>query len=132
MASRNDSEEGEARPEPADIERSGIDSERLYFNRIARNRLLGREAEVALAKRIEDSEHLMLEALLSVPALREELVRARAELPPDEGEEAAEGAGRGRRGWTDQSNRELGTLLDTTIALLSRVTAARRRARGPR
>src|SRR4026209_1339776 len=65
---------------------AGIDPARVYFNGIARGPLLGREAEVALAKRIEASEHLMMAALLEVPVLRDELIRARAELPDDDDE----------------------------------------------
>lgn len=54
------------------------DALRMYLRRIGHSPLLGREAEVALAKRIEKAEHLMLGALVRVPALRIELARARA------------------------------------------------------
>jgi RNA polymerase primary sigma factor len=112
-----------------EIDGSGIDPARVYFSGIARNPLLGREAEVALAKRIEASEHVMLAALVEVPALQGELIRARAELPADSDEAATTSNGRGRRGVTEESNRKLGQLLDQTIALLGQVTAARRRGR---
>jgi RNA polymerase sigma factor (sigma-70 family) len=115
--------------ESADTDDGGIDPARVYFSGIARNPLLGREAEVALAKRIEASEHLMLAALLEVPALHGELLRARAQLPPEDEEEPSTSAARGRRGATEDSSRKLGQLLDQTIALLSRVTAAKRRGR---
>src|SRR4051794_13514572 len=130
MGSRSDEENdaAAARLESPEFEDSSLDPARVYFNRIARNRLLGRAAEVALAKRIEDSEHLMLAALLDVPALHQELLRARAEVHA-----AADGeptkAVKGKRGSTEESSEEMGRLLDQTIALLSRVTAARRRSR---
>jgi RNA polymerase sigma factor (sigma-70 family) len=130
MSSRsdNDSEAPDSSgPDSYEAEGAGIDPARVYFSRIARSPLLGREAEVALAKRIEASEHLMLAALLQVPALQGELIRARAELPADGDEEKSTSNGRGRRGVTEESNRKLGQLLDQTIALLSQVTAARRR-----
>jgi len=134
------SEEESERPEPAeeawsasDVEGAGPDPARVYLNRIAQSQLLGREAEVALAKRIEASEHVMLGALLGIPALHEELARARRELPTDEPEdEEAEAAGRGRRGATEASTRELGRLLDKTIALLALVRRSKQRERGVR
>jgi|SRR6185436_1280265 len=118
---------GHDRPE---VDRS-IDPERLYFNRIARNPLLGRQAEVALAKRIEAAEHVMLRALLEVPALDGELARARAALVTETDEPAP-----GRRGASVDATLELSRLLDETIALLARQRASERarrvRGRTPR
>jgi RNA polymerase primary sigma factor len=118
----------------SESEGSGPDPARVYLNRIAQSQLLGREAEVALAKRIEASEHLMLGALLGLPALHDELTRARRELPTEdaEDEESADGPVRGRRGATEASTRELGRLLDRTIALLAQVTRNKRRERAVR
>jgi RNA polymerase primary sigma factor len=132
MTSRRDDDSEKPDPSGPDwpeTDDSGVDPARLYFNGIARNPLLGREAEVALAKRIEASEHVMLAALLEVPALQGELIRARAQLPADSDGEPGTSAARGRRGVTEDSSRKLGQLLDETITLLTRVTAARRRGR---
>ena len=86
MSSRSEEDSENADPpgqDSSETDDSGIDPARVYFNGIARSLFLGRQAEVALAKRIEDSEHLMLAALVEVPALQGELIRARAQLPAD-------------------------------------------------
>jgi RNA polymerase primary sigma factor len=132
MSSRSDNESetpDSSGPDSYEADGAGIDPARVYFNGISRSPLLGREAEVALAKRIEASEHVMLAALLEVPALHAELIRARAELPADGEDEASSSSARGRRGVTEESNQKLGRLLDETIALLTQVTAAKRRGR---
>jgi RNA polymerase primary sigma factor len=64
----------------AESDASSADSIRTYLHRIGDTPLLGREAEVALAKRIEAAEQVMLTALLRVPSLPDELARARAEI----------------------------------------------------
>jgi RNA polymerase primary sigma factor len=129
VASRSEEEEGTSEGPGGAFSH---DPARIYLDRIARGRLLGREAEVALAKRIEASEHTLLTALVGLPALHDELLRARRELPSEEenAESADEDAGRGRRGSSEDATRELGQRLDQTIALLSQ--AKRARARAPR
>jgi RNA polymerase primary sigma factor len=108
----------------------GLDPARSYFRRISRGRLLGREAEIALAGRIESGEHALLVALLEIPALTDEIARLRAELPAAESAEESPGEqGGGRRGARAQASRELGVMLDEALALVRRRATARRRAR---
>jgi RNA polymerase sigma factor (sigma-70 family) len=105
------------------------DSARSYFRRISRSQLLGREAEIAVAKRIESAEHRLLSALLEVPALVDELRRLRAEAPEVEAEE--EPAGPARAEWPRGAAPEggqIGTMLDEALTLIRRNRASRRRA----
>src|SRR4051812_33825401 len=82
----------------AESDASSADSIRTYLHRIGDTPLLGREAEVALAKRIEAAEQVMLTALLRVPSLPDELTRARAELRHRTvADESAAKRARGRR-----------------------------------
>jgi RNA polymerase primary sigma factor len=63
----------------------GLHSERLYFRQIGRNGLLDRQAEVTLAKRIDDALRRVLQALLSVPLFRKEVARLRRQARPGAG-----------------------------------------------
>ena len=60
--------------------KDGSDPARLYLRRIGAHALLDRRAEIAIAKRIEESRDQILTALLDFPPLQAELVRLRAEL----------------------------------------------------
>jgi RNA polymerase primary sigma factor len=106
------------------------DSARSYFRQISRSQLLGREAEIALAKRIESAEHALVGALLEVPAAADEIARIRAELPtatpPDE---TAESDTPQRFGPAAEADREMGVMLDEALALMRRAAAARTRLR---
>jgi RNA polymerase primary sigma factor len=55
---------------------------RTYLRQLGEWPLLGREAEVALAQRIEAADTELLEALTVIPALEQELAAARDELKP--------------------------------------------------
>jgi RNA polymerase primary sigma factor len=82
------------RSRQADEASDGADAARIYLGRIGESPLLGREAEVALAKRIEVADQLIVGALARIPALRTELARVRKELrerhPGEELEDAGE------------------------------------------
>jgi len=92
-----------AAPEPADGDDAPVrtaDPVRIYLREAGSIQLLTREGEVEIAKRIEESEHLLVRSVLGTPhalryvlALAERLrageVRAR-DLVRDEGEEDAE------------------------------------------
>src|SRR4051812_46390171 len=69
-----------SRSSEEDAGSDGPDVARIYLRRIGVAPLLGREAEVALAKRIEEAEHRILGTLVQIPALRVELARMRTEL----------------------------------------------------
>jgi RNA polymerase sigma factor (sigma-70 family) len=107
------------------------------LRRIGDSPLLGREAEVALAKRIEHAEHLIVGILAPLPPLRQELLRARSELraqravangehPETTPRHRVGRAGRRRttNGATDDANGGLERILDQALTML-----ARRRAR---
>ena len=57
-----------------------FDAVDLYFDRVGQRPLLTREGEVELARRIEEREHELLEALLQAPAALRELGALGAEL----------------------------------------------------
>jgi RNA polymerase sigma factor (sigma-70 family) len=58
----------------------GPDIVRTYLRQLAHWPLLGREAEVSLARRIETADQQLLEALTAIPALEHELNTARKAL----------------------------------------------------
>jgi RNA polymerase primary sigma factor len=109
----------------------GPDPVRIYLRRIGDSPLLGREAEVALAKRIEDAEHLIIGILAPLPPLRQELLRARSEL---RAQRAANGgdqpdglarhrvgrAGRRRAPPTGDAANGLEQILDQSLSILAR------------
>jgi RNA polymerase primary sigma factor len=79
-----------------DDEGEGPDPTRLYLREIATRPLLDRGAEIALSKRIEESEDRVLRILVDLPPVEAELRRIRTELrsrperPPEVTEEEGE------------------------------------------
>src|SRR5689334_1095277 len=83
----------------SDDEGEGPDPTRLYLREIATRPLLDRGAEIALSKRIEESEDRVLRILVDLPPVEAELRRLRTELrnrperppelPEEEGEDPA-------------------------------------------
>jgi RNA polymerase sigma factor (sigma-70 family) len=105
------------------------DSAGSYFRQISRGRLLGREAEIALARRIESADHALLEALLQVPAAADEIARIRSELPAVEAQDTTADQAPERPGPAAPSGREPRVMLDEALALIRRESAARQRLR---
>jgi RNA polymerase sigma factor (sigma-70 family) len=71
-----------AAPRSAPADQSSAEdlrAERVYFRQIGHCNLLDREAEVTLAKRIDDAVHQILDTLQSIPLFRKELHRVRRE-----------------------------------------------------
>jgi RNA polymerase sigma factor (sigma-70 family) len=117
-----------ASPPAGEEAETSLDSTRSYFNRIAGGRLLGREAEIALATRIESAEHALLAALVEVPALGDELARLRDELPLDEPDVSGDDPPEPGRALA-RPRPPLGRRLDDALALLRRERAAQHRRR---
>jgi RNA polymerase sigma factor (sigma-70 family) len=112
----------------------GPDPVRIYLRRIGDAPLLGREAEVALAKRIEEAEHLIIGILAELPPLRQELLRARSEvragkaLAAEQPEPASRHrVGRRRAAPLDPGDGGLEQVLDQALSLLARSGARRTR-----
>jgi RNA polymerase primary sigma factor len=109
-------------------EESGANADpvRTYLHRIGDTPLLGRQAEVMLAKRIEDAERSLITALIAVPSLQAELVRARAELgarpvrAPTEVPPKTEP-------WTEEQPLDHIEVLDQSLSLLRRIRTSKRR-----
>jgi RNA polymerase primary sigma factor len=126
---------------PADERGTDADPVRLYLRRIGEAPLLGREAEVALAKKIEDAEHRIVAALAPLPGLRAELRRARRHVhaqrvlavPETVSGQARAGVVRARRTQPPEGPAPE-QLLDQALSMLTRASrpVTRRRAASPR